>query len=44
MKLDEEKWVPSPELVPCCVRCFSIATFVLNYELSHEEVPGPDTQ
>ena len=36
VKLDQENWVPSPELVPCCVRCFTIATYVLNYELPSE--------
>ena len=33
-----EDWQPTQDLVPCCVRCFSIVTFVLNYQLHSQEV------
>ena len=42
VKLDQENWVPSPELVPCCVRCFSIATYVLNYQYNDDKEASVD--
>ena len=32
-----EDWQPTSDLVPCCVRCFSIVTYVLNYQLHSQE-------